>query len=284
MKPARLLLAVAAALLSVSAAAAQQPAPEGRNPSTEPPSFTNEDLPVTVPEPARDASAPAGARGDELTDEEMADAEREADTGGAPKAKGPSAAELDWRRRYAEAQRRSAAADKAAQEAEIRLTELRNQLGVGGARDRSAVLAQIEQQGQIISQTRDQAAAARAALESVRAEGARRSFSPDPGPPRRTKDGKPNREYYSARLTKAQAAVDDAERRITLYQNRIADLSTRLTINSGSGDQFTQLRIQGELREANEGLQKAQADRAQALQALDEARRSAEAAGFYVER
>jgi hypothetical protein len=286
MTPARFFLSITAALLlTASVAIAQQPAPEGRNPSSDAPSFTNDDLPV--PEPSRRTSdASKASQSGELTDEEIADAAQATETGdGAPAGagkKGPSKAELDWRRRYSEAQNRAAAATKAAQEAEIQLTELRNQLGVGGGERRGDTLSAIERQGQIINDTRDRMTATRAALEAVRAEGARRGFSPGAGPSRTTKDGKPNKEFYRERYVKAQGALADAERRIALFQNRVSDLSTRITINSG-GDQFTQLRLQADLREANEGLEKARADREAARTRLDEAGRDAEAAGFFVE-
>lgn len=290
MRTLRLLPAVAAAVLYGSAAAlAQQPAPEP--PRQDEPTITTEDITIADPAPKQETTADPDhdidpeTKGDgELTDEERADVERSGEKQAeAGKGKGPSAAERAWRQRYAAAKRVAEDAERAAQDAEIRITELRNELGSRGSDTR--LVAELDRQGTVLAQARDRAKRAQAAFEAVRAEGARKKFSPEAAAST-AKSGKGGQQSASAQLrtqySEAKRRVEDINRRITLYQNRVSDLSTRLTINSGSGDNYAQASIQAELNKAREELQKAQAELPAAQQGFERARRAAAGAGVPV--
>jgi hypothetical protein len=283
-----LLPAAAAVLLFAAPVFAQQPAPEGNNPD-DVPTFSNADVAPTqvVPAGEPDAQEPVDPS---LTPEERADVDSgEEGTpqagGGTTRKKGPSAAELKWRRDYEAAKERSRAATAAAQEAEIQQTQLRNQLAsTGTAQQRNAVAQQMEALGVRIQELKEAAARAKQELARVEEEGRVRKFKQAAGPSPRTKSGRTNPDYIRDQYSKAAASLQDAERRASLYQFRVSDLQTRITNNSGSGDQYTQMRLQGELNEALRGLEEARADRVAAATALDQARRDAANAGITLPR
>lgn len=285
-----LLTAAAAVLFAAAPALAQQPAPERQNPDDIPTLTTEDVAPAETAAPEEDGVVTAGSYDDpSLTPEERADA---ASSAAEPKQepakgarKGPSPAELQWRRELAEAERRSRAATAAAQNAEIELTRMRNRLASTSTTDeRNETAAAIEQQGQRIRELQQQAAAEKMALDRIKAEGKSRRFSAGAGPAPTTKGGRPNPDYYRDRYAKAQQDLRDAERRAALYQNRVSDLRTRINVNSGSGDQFTQMPLQTQLDEALRELEKAQSDLELSTQRVDEARRAAGTAGVPVPR
>ena len=284
-----LLPAAVAVVLIALPAFAQQAAPEGQNPD-DVPTFTSDDVAPTQVVPAAE---PAGEEPTDpsLTPEEMADTtgggeKGEAQVGvGAAKKKGPSAAELKWRRDYEAARDRSRAATAAAQQAEIQQTQLRNQLAsTGSSQQRNAVAQEIEALGARVRELQEVATRAKEELARVEEEGRLRKFKLAAGPSPRTKSGRTNPEYIRDEYTKAAAALQDADRRIALYQFRVSDLQARITNNSGSGDQYTQMRLQGELNEALRGLEEARADRVNAATTADQARRAAANAGIPLPR
>lgn len=287
-KSALLLSATASVFLLAGAALAQQPAPEGQRHDDDIPTLTTEDVQPVEGQPAgaQTEAPPPDGQDAELTPEEQADAAaaKQGDAGEKQSGKkGPSKAELAWRQRYSEAKSAVAAAEKRAQEAELRLTDLRNDLATtsttGG---RNAVAAQIEQQGDVVRQAKADVASARERLERVTAEGQRQRFSPDPGPSRTTKSGAPNPAFYAQAITSAQNAYDDATRRIELYQNQVNDVRQRILNNAGSGDNFTQLKLQQELDSALQQLEKAKSDQITAQQKLENAKTAARNAGIPV--
>jgi hypothetical protein len=281
MKTKRLLPAVAAALVLGAAATAQQPAPQP--PQQDAPSFTNDDISITEPARPREVTGPDDdidpktQSGPNLTEEERLDAEATAPTSGAAsKDQGPSPAETNWRSRYAAAERAFQGAERQAQEAEIRITELRNQLSTSGTDVR--LRQELEDTGNALSQARERVKTARAAFDEVKAEGARKKFKLAPASGARA--GAPR--DARAQFSEAKRAFDDASRRATLYQNRVSDLNLRITINSGSGDNYAIANLQAELNEARAQLEKARADLQVAQQNLDRARRAAAGAGVPV--
>jgi hypothetical protein len=291
MKTRALLLTTAAALVLFAAPAfAQQPAPEGQR-QDETPTLTTDDVtPVPI------AGQPAGAQTDKpaaeddskLTPEERADsaaAKGKGDAKGPAKKKGPSAAELQWRAQYAQAEAQMLAARQQAQEAELKLTELRNRLGTTGTvADRNQLAVDIKEQGENLRQAQAAADAAEASYRSIKAAGASKNFKPAAGPAPQTASGAANPNYYSDRFAKAQAAFDDADRRVQIYQDRVSDVRGRILNNSGSGDQFSGMKLQEELDAALTQLDKATTDRAAAETELDAARQEALANGVNVPR
>jgi chromosome segregation ATPase len=193
-----------------------------------------------------------------------------------------SAEELSWRERVAKARSRAKELERAAEEAELRITALRNDLGTSGqsARYRNDVAAELDQAGQRLTDLRANAKAASDDLAELVEYGRQKGFAEAAAPQPTSGDGKPNEQYFRARLDKLTGDIESAQRRISLYENRVGDISQRIIMNGGKkgGDNFYIAQLQQDrddaqtkLDEARDALKKAQAD----LDALkEEARRA----------
>jgi chromosome segregation ATPase len=193
-----------------------------------------------------------------------------------------SAEESSWRERVARARSRSKELERAAEETELRITALRNDLGVSGesSRYRNEIAAEMDQTGRRLTELRAQARSAADDLTELVDYGKQKGFTEAEGPKPTSEDGKPNEQYYRARLAKLTADVESAQRRIALYDNRVRDISQRILMNGGKkgGDNFYIAQLQQDradaqtkLDEARAALTKGQTD----LDALkDEARRA----------
>jgi hypothetical protein len=290
MKTRALVLVGAAAVLFCSAPVlAQQPAPESQREDEDVPTLTTQDVRPVEGQPAGAQTEAPPPEDPSLTPEERADVEAggeaPADKGAGPaKKKGPSAAELAWRQQYAAAESQARAAEKRAQEAELRSNDLRNQLATAGSSSaRNDLAAQLDQQGSVARQAREEANAARATLDRLRAEGSRRHYQPAAGPAATT-NGRPNPSYHQQRVARAKADLDDANRRIEIYQARVNDARGRILNNSGSGDNYAQARIQTDLDDALKELQRAQTDQQAAQSRYDAAVNAARQAGVPVQQ
>lgn len=283
------LVGSAAVLFCAAPALAQQPEPEPQRDEEDVPTLTTQDVRPVEGQPAgaqTEAPPPEDAA---LTPEERADVEAgekpPADKSAPPtKKKGPSAAELAWRQQYANAQSQARVAEERAQQAELRANELRNQLGsTSTTAARNEIAAQLDQQGYVARQAREDAGRARAELERVTAEGSSRRFQPAAGPAATT-NGRPNPSYHQQRVARAKADLDDANRRIQIYQARVNDARGRILNNSGSGDNYAQARIQTDLDDALKELQTAQTDVQAAQSRYDTAVTEARRAGVPVQQ
>lgn len=193
-----------------------------------------------------------------------------------------SAEQSSWRDRVGKARNRAKELDRTAEEAELRITALRNQLGTSGesARFRNDVAAEMDQAGRRLTDLRADAHAAAEDLAELVEYGRQKGFAEAAGPQPTSGDGKPNEQYFRARLDKLNGDAESAQRRIALYENRVRDVSQRILMNGGKkgGDNFYTAQLQQDrddaqtkLDEARAALTKAQAD----LDALkDEARRA----------
>lgn len=193
-----------------------------------------------------------------------------------------SAEESSWRERVAKARSRAKELERAAEEGELRITQLRNDLGTSGqsARYRNDVAAELDQAGQRLTDLRANAKAAADDLAELVEYGRQKGFTEAPAPQPTSGDGKPNEQYFRARLDKLTGDIESAQRRISLYENRVRDISQRIIMNGGKkgGDNFYIAQLQQDrddaqtkLDEARAALTKAQAD----LDALkEEARRA----------
>lgn len=279
--------AVFAALLAASPALAQEPKEE---PQEEPvPTMTTDDVaPVQVAPPAEGQDPGTPPADDGMTPEERADAEAsmkaaggqgKADAGTAPGSK-VTQEELKWRAEYAAADEAAKAAERRALEAELRANEMKNALQSSSTvADRNAAAAALEEQGNEVRQARADAAAARAQADRLRAIGTQGKFKPESGPAPVTKDGEVNPSYFLQAVQKAQTSLDDADRRIEVYQSRIVELRGEILRGTGSGDNFAVARIQEQITQAEADLARAQDDRSAAAAALDQAQNEARSAG-----
>lgn len=193
--------------------------------------------------------------------------------------------ELTWQKNVSAARRRADDLQRAAEETELRVTQLRNQLNTSGqgAKDRNAVAQAMEQTGNEVTRLRGEAREADKALKALLEEGSEKGFREDAGPKATTKDGKANNSYYRQRYDSLNQAMADAQRRLQLYENRLRNLNELLTNPNRdrfSGAQLEQDRAeaQSKLEEARAAYEKSQLD----LQKLmDEANRAGVEPGVF---
>src|SRR6266404_1515920 len=190
--------------------------------------------------------------------------------------------EASWRDRVGKARSRATELERAAEEAELRITTLRNDLGNSGqsSRYRNDTAAELDQAGRRLIDIRANAKVAADDLAELVEYGRQKGFAEAAAPQPTSGDGKPNEEYFRTRLDKLTGDIDSAQRRISLYENRVRDISQRIIMKGGKkgGENFyiAQLQqdradAQAKLDEARDALTKAQAD----LDALkEEARRA----------
>ena len=273
----RLACAFVLTLLLAVCAAAQQPAQRKRVPR-----MTSDDLtqPVASADETKDASA---------------DAKGEAGTPAAGKGdkKEVSADEAAWRERISQAREKAKAAERAAEEGELRVTSLRNELSVSGRSPqyRNQIAADLETAGQRLTDLRKQSSAANADLKELEAFGKDRGYSEAEGPKPTNDSGKANEEYYRAKFAEVSEEIATAERRVQLYADRVRDIQQRI-LNNGSGgagksggDNFTLAQLQQEKEEAQRSLDDAKTAKTRATEKrdalLEEARRAGVPPGVF---
>jgi chromosome segregation ATPase len=276
-------------LLWLTAAAAQQPA-TGRQKA---PRLTTDDVvrPSAVLPSAESKEAAAKP-------EDVAKADPAEPKAGQPKATEVkiSEEEASWRERVGKARTRAKELERAAEEAELRITALRNELGTSGqsARFRNDTAAELGQAGQRLTELRAQARIAADDAAQLIEYGKTKGFTESEGPRPTAEEGKPNEEYYRTQFTKLTEALESAQRRVQLYDNRVRDLSQQISTNSGGkdkngrntgGDSFYGVQLQKDREEAQQKLEEARAAQTQAQAALDalmeEARRAGVPPGLF---
>jgi hypothetical protein len=215
--------------------------------------------------PGDAAAAPAGAKGagDAKTDP----------------------AEAAWRERVEKAREKAKAAQRSAEEGELRVNDLRNQLGSSGGtpKDRNQTAAELEQMGHRVKELRAEARAAEAELKEALEQSKGKGFTEAEGPKPVADGGRPNEDYYKTTFAKLNEAVQDSERGMRLYELRVNELRARLTNNSN--DRFTAGQVQEELEAAQQKLNEARNARTKAQRDLDalmdEARRAGVPPGVF---
>lgn len=261
---ARMILALALSLSFSLPALAQQPA-TGRK---RVPRMTSDDVrppaTETVTEPSKEpAKESTAAKPDDAAKAKPAESDEAKIT--------PE--ESSWRERISRARERANELERAADETELRTTDLRNQLGVSGQtpKDRNAIAAEMERVGQELEELRKQERAAADEVNQLLEHGRARNYSEDEGPKAVQADGKPNADYYRGRQAKLQGEIATAERRIELYENRVRDLSQRLLMNGGKdgGDNFYMAQLQKERQDAQQKMEEAREARMKAQAELD---------------
>lgn len=190
--------------------------------------------------------------------------------------------ESSWRERLAKARERAKELDREADETELRITDLRNQLGVSGQtpKDRNLTAAEMERTGQELAELRKQARAAADEVNQLLEHGRAHNYREDEGPKAVQANGKPNADYYHGRHAKLKEDIATAERRVEMYENRVRDLSQRILMNGGKdgGDNFYMIQLQQERQNAQQKMEEAREARDKAQTELDalveEARRA----------
>ncbi|HEY6330235.1 MAG TPA: hypothetical protein VI756_12925 [Blastocatellia bacterium] len=246
----------------------QQPPPP---PPKKVPTLTTEDVARSgVPETAE---APA----------EPAEKKPAPDAKGAGGEKKPevSPEEASWRASVKQAREHAEQTQRTAEDAELKVTELRNQSNAPGqdAKDRNDVLAQMEDVSESLKGLQADAREAKRDLDKLIDEGREKGYHEEEGPSATSKDGKPNDSYYKERFVKLTKQLQDAQRRAQLYQDRVAEINQRITLNARTGDNYFLARLQEDLSAAQQGLQEAEAARDKAQSDIDALMEEARQAG-----
>jgi hypothetical protein len=268
--PGSLLIAGAALLaLPISVFCTQQSSQNKRPVPTPVPTMTSDDVVASRPAPTTDSAS--------------ADQPKAGDQAAAAEAGGKSSAEeVSWRHAVKEARKRADSTKRAAEETEIRITDLRNQLAASGqgAGDRNQTMAEIGAAGDKLKQQKSEAREAAEALKKLVDEGREKGYREEEGPVAAAKGGEPNEEYYRSKFAELNQAAQDADRRAQLYQNRINELNQRISGNSRTGDNFFIGQLQQDRDDAQKSLDEAQAAYQKAQADIDALKDQARAAGL----
>lgn len=258
-----------AVLLLACLAHAQQPAPARKRT----PSLTTETILKPAGQPASGAQSDAGKTGasgptdpppqtvdDKVTAEEQA-----------------------WREQIANARDRVKAAERAAEEGELRITALRNQMATSGQtpQARNETAAELNQAGQQLNALRASAKAATEELAQLIEVGRLNKYSEARGPDPTLENGRANQDYYKSRHAALGEALQAAERRVQLYDDRVRDVSQRILQTGGKdgGDNFYIAHLQQERQEAQQQLDEARAASVKARTDLDALKEEARRGG-----
>jgi hypothetical protein len=188
--------------------------------------------------------------------------------------------EAVWREQVAKARADAESLERTAEEAELRTTQLRNDLGSSGqdTRQRNATAAELDNAGKQLTELKTQARAANAELKKLLEEGSSKGFTEAQGPKATAADGKPNVTYYKTKYEKLMQTMRDAERHVQLYENRVRSLNESL-VNTNR-DRFTSSQLEQDRNEAQDKTNEARATLSKAQTDLESLINEARAAGI----
>lgn len=253
-------------LLPCVAVPQQRPAASKKTPS-----LTTEDM-------VKAGQSPPATEGDVVAGK-TSDADAPAEPGDGK----VSAEEQLWREQVANARARTKAAERAAEEGELRITALRNQLSTSGEtpQSRNETAAELNGAGRRLIELRAASKAAADELAGLLESGRLKKFgeTQEPGPT--LENGSANQDYYKSRYAALNEALEQAERRVQLFDNRVRDVSQRILGTGGKngGDSFYLAHLQEERKESQQQLDDARAASAKARTDLDALREEARRAG-----
>jgi len=270
-------------LLSLAAAAAQQPPPARQKA----PRLTTDDVVRPPAEQQSPQSKEAAAKPEAAAKADAAVPKPGQLTSTEVKV---SDEEFSWRDRVVKATNRAKELERSAEEAELRITALRNELGRSGqsARNRNDTAAELGLAGQRLSELRAQARTAADDAAQLVEYGKQKGFTEAEGPKPTAEEGKPNEEYYRTQFAKLTEALEGAQRKVELYNNRVRDLNQQISSNSGGkdkngrgtgGDSFFSFQLQKDRDEAQQKLDEARAAQTKAQDDLYALREEARRAG-----
>jgi len=192
-----------------------------------------------------------------------------------------SAEETAWQEAVKKARARAASTQRTAEETELQVTDLRNQLAASGQTpgDRNQTMNELAAVGDRLKQQRADAREAANELNKLLEEGRQKNYHEEAGPSPVAKNGDANEEYYRSKFAELNQALQDADRRVQLYQNQISELNQRINGNSRTGDNFFLGQIQQQRDEAQRSLDQAQEAARKARADIDALKDQARAAG-----
>jgi hypothetical protein len=195
-------------------------------------------------------------------------------------------AEESWAIRLRIAQEKSKELERRADVTELEINRLKNVLYSGEPRPpktHKELIAQVESLTAEVRRLRAEAQLAKTEVEALLDEGAAagfRSYSTATA----SQLGRPMSagQYYRTRYGELKTELIDAERRAEVLQLRINDLSRRVLLNSGSGDEFYNARLRDVKNDLELDLSDALAREDAINRRIEELRRQARAAGIYL--
>jgi hypothetical protein len=194
----------------------------------------------------------------------------------------PSPEEAAWRERVAGARERLKAAERAAEEGELLVTEMRNYLASPSqtTRERNQAAADLDAAGVRLTELRREAQSAKQELDSIVEEGRQKRFTEAPLPEKPpADDAKGNEDYFRKKFIELSEKAQTAQRRLELYENRIREINQRMQNSAGSGDNFFLSKLQEERDQAEESFNEAQAAYQQAQQEIEQLKQEGRRAG-----
>jgi uncharacterized membrane protein len=188
--------------------------------------------------------------------------------------------EKAWRIKVAQARQQAEETQRAAEQAEVGTTELRNSLNTQGqtSQQRNATAAEMDAAGKQVVELRKVAAAAKDELRALLAEGLEKGYSEGAGIKPVTKTGTPNEEYYRQKYQELLQAVADAQRRIKLYEDRIRALNELIT--NPNRDRFGNARLEQDRQDAKDNLAAAENALSKAQEDIEKLKAEANQAGI----
>jgi hypothetical protein len=188
----------------------------------------------------------------------------------------------DWNKRLRQAREKMRDLERRADLAEIETNRLRNFLF--GAEPRTSkthnqTVSQIAELSRLIRRLRAESVIVQAEAEAILEEGVAKGFKVQAISPTKN-SGEPNPEYYRVRVPELQADLRDSQIREQVLHLRINELKRRITVNSGTGDNFFIGRLRDELQQTERGLEQTRARIGAISMQLDELIKAARAAGI----
>lgn len=192
-------------------------------------------------------------------------------------------AEIEWRERLTKAREMVRQLRQQTQETELALTAIRNDRNGNNLTPErlNSIANAMNNNGQQLAILRQQLSTASQEMEQIVTEGKIKTFHEEMKTPV-TEKGEANEEYYKSRYVELVDQYNDADRRIKLYNFRIADLHAQLEGNGGKngGDNFAGMRIQRDIDQAMIDMDLARADLTKARESIDALTEEARRAGL----
>ncbi|MBI3653166.1 MAG: hypothetical protein HY231_19230 [Acidobacteria bacterium] len=195
-------------------------------------------------------------------------------------------AEMAWSIRLRIAQERARDLERRADATELEINRLQNRLFSGEPRPSKTQVEWIANIGELtreLRRLRGEAQIARAQVEELLDEGVAAGFRAYATTTAlQLQEGMSAGQYYRTRDGELKTELSDTERRAEVMQLRINDLSRRILLNSGSGDEFYNARLRDRKTDLEVELSALLTREEYTNRKLDELRRQARAVGIYL--
>ena len=169
-------------------------------------------------------------------------------------------AERDWNERLKKAQATVSELERRADQTELQITQLRNQLFSATARGPEAngqLTARINELSELRNRLRAQAQIAQLDVASLETEGQRNAYQTSETSLTNEK-GEPDAQAFRAEYDKLQSELRDAQARVEVLQFRLNKAQAEV-LNRGNGDNFALNRLRQERDQAATELQETRA-------------------------